>query len=333
MYVLVTGGLGYIGSHTVVELIQNGKKVIILDNLSNSELSNLDNLKKLTDECIIFEKCDIRDETKLHSIFEKFEIDSVIHFAGLKYVEESFIKPIEYIDVNINGTINIIEVCKKFEIKNLVFSSSATVYGKSNPPLKENIDIVKPLNPYGYSKYICEELLRMSHKELTNTVITILRYFNPIGAHKSGLIGEKITEYSSNIMPNILLVADDKKDSLTINGKNYDTKDGTTIRDFIHVMDLANAHAKALNIKIPGLNIFNVGTGSGYTLLELLQTFQDVNEKKLNINFGENREGDIVSSFADSSKIKAELQWNPIYSLEDMCKDSWNYYKSTYRGQ
>ncbi|MEK4816075.1 UDP-glucose 4-epimerase GalE [Macrococcus sp. FSL R5-0951] len=328
MYVLVTGGLGYIGSHTVVELIKEGKKVIILDNLSNSDLSNLENLETLTNESIIFEHCDIRDKRKLQSLFEKYKIESIVHFAGLKYVEESFIKPIEYIDVNINGTINIIEVCKKFKIKNLVFSSSATVYGKSNPPLKENIKIEKPLNPYGYSKYICEELIRMSQRELISTSITILRYFNPIGAHKSGLIGEKITDYSSNIMPNILLVADGKKDFLIINGNNYDTKDGTTIRDFIHVVDLANAHAKALNNNKAGLNIYNVGTGAGYTILELLQTFQDVNNTKLNINFGKNREGDIISSFADSTKIKTELCWNPSYTLADMCKDSWNYYKN-----
>lgn len=327
MSILVTGGAGYIGSHTAVELLDAGENIIILDNFSNSSPEVLDKIKQITKKDFKFYKIDLLDENALDKVFEENNIDEVIHFAGLKAVGESVEKPIEYYNNNITGTLNLLKVMKKYNCKKIVFSSSATVYGNPKTlPIKEDFPL-STTNPYGATKLMIEQILQDVNVADKDFRIAILRYFNPIGAHKSGLIGEVPNGIPNNIMPYIVRVAVGKYNELTVFGKDYDTEDGTGVRDYIHVVDLAKGHLSALK-KIrenSGVQIYNLGTGRGYSVLELVKTFEKVNNVKVNYKIGDRRPGDIASCFADVNKAKKEMNWVATKGLEEMCKDSWNF--------
>jgi len=328
MKVLLTGGTGYIGSHTAVELIENGHEVVIIDNLSNSKKDVIDKIKKITNQEVDFFEGDVRDKSLLNNIFSAHKIDAVIHFAGLKAVGESVEKPVEYYNNNIGSTICLLEAMKEFNCKNLVFSSSATVYGNPDKlPIKEDFPL-STTNPYGTTKLMIEMILQDLYKSDNDWRITLLRYFNPVGAHKSSLIGENPNGIPNNLMPYILKVALKEYDNLTIFGDDYDTKDGTGVRDYIHVTDLACGHVKALGyIKDKkGLEIFNLGTGKGYSVLEMVETFKRVNEIDVPYKIGERREGDIGSCYADPTKAKKLLGFECTKTLEDMCRDAYEYY-------
>lgn len=327
MSILVTGGAGYIGSHTAVELLDAGENIIILDNFSNSSPEVLDKIKQITKKDFKFYKIDLLDENALDKVFEENNIDEVIHFAGLKAVGESVEKPIEYYNNNITGTLNLLKVMKKYNCKKIVFSSSATVYGNPKTlPIKEDFPL-STTNPYGATKLMIEQILQDVNVADKDFRVAILRYFNPIGAHKSGLIGEVPNGIPNNIMPYIVRVAVGKYNELTVFGKDYDTEDGTGVRDYIHVVDLAKGHLSALK-KIrenSGVQIYNLGTGRGYSVLELVKTFEIVNNVKVNYKIGDRRPGDIASCFADVNKAKKEMNWVATKGLEEMCKDSWNF--------
>lgn len=327
MSILVTGGAGYIGSHTAVELLDAGENIIILDNFSNSSPEVLDKIKQITKKDFKFYKIDLLDENALNKVFEENNIDEVIHFAGLKAVGESVEKPIEYYNNNITGTLNLLKVMKKYNCKKIVFSSSATVYGNPKTlPIKEDFPL-STTNPYGATKLMIEQILQDVNVADKDFRVAILRYFNPIGAHKSGLIGEVPNGIPNNIMPYIVRVAVGKYNELTVFGKDYDTEDGTGVRDYIHVVDLAKGHLSALK-KIrenSGVQIYNLGTGRGYSVLELVKTFEKVNNVKVNYKIGDRRPGDIASCFADVNKAKKEMNWVATKGLEEMCKDSWNF--------
>ena len=327
MSILVTGGAGYIGSHTAVELLDAGENIIILDNFSNSSPEVLDKIKQITKKDFKFYKVDLLDENALDKVFEENNIDEVIHFAGLKAVGESVEKPIEYYNNNITGTLNLLKVMKKYNCKKIVFSSSATVYGNPKTlPIKEDFPL-STTNPYGATKLMIEQILQDVNVADKDFRVAILRYFNPIGAHKSGLIGEVPNGIPNNIMPYIVRVAVGKYNELTVFGKDYDTEDGTGVRDYIHVVDLAKGHLSALK-KIrenSGVQIYNLGTGRGYSVLELVKTFEKVNNVKVNYKIGDRRPGDIASCFSDVNKAKKEMNWVATKGLEEMCKDSWNF--------
>lgn len=327
MSILVTGGAGYIGSHTAVELLDAGENIIILDNFSNSSPEVLDKIKQITKKDFKFYKVDLLDENALDKVFEENNIDEVIHFAGLKAVGESVEKPIEYYNNNITGTLNLLKVMKKYNCKKIVFSSSATVYGNPKTlPIKEDFPL-STTNPYGATKLMIEQILQDVNVADKDFRVAILRYFNPIGAHKSGLIGEVPNGIPNNIMPYIVRVAVGKYNELTVFGNDYDTEDGTGVRDYIHVVDLAKGHLSALK-KIrenSGVQIYNLGTGRGYSVLELVKTFEKVNNVKVNYKIGDRRPGDIASCFADVNKAKKEMNWVATKGLEEMCKDSWNF--------
>lgn len=327
MSILVTGGAGYIGSHTAVELLDAGENIIILDNFSNSSPEVLDKIKQITKKDFKFYKIDLLDENALDKVFEENNIDEVIHFAGLKAVGESVEKPIEYYNNNITGTLNLLKVMKKYNCKKIVFSSSATVYGNPKTlPIKEDFPL-STTNPYGATKLMIEQILQDVNVADKDFRVAILRYFNPIGAHKSGLIGEVPNGIPNNIMPYIVRVAVGKYNELTVFGNDYDTEDGTGVRDYIHVVDLAKGHLSALK-KIrenSGVQIYNLGTGRGYSVLELVKTFEKVNNVKVNYKIGDRRPGDIASCFADVNKAKKEMNWVATKGLEEMCKDSWNF--------
>ena len=327
MSILVTGGAGYIGSHTAVELLDTGENIIILDNFSNISSEVFYIIKKIIKKDFIFYKIDLLDENALDKVFEENNIDEVIHFAGLKAVGESVEKPIEYYNNNITGTLNLLKVMKKYNCKKIVFSSSATVYGNPKTlPIKEDFPL-STTNPYGATKLMIEQILQDVNVADKDFRVAILRYFNPIGAHKSGLIGEVPNGIPNNIMPYIVRVAVGKYNELTVFGKDYDTEDGTGVRDYIHVVDLAKGHLSALK-KIrenSGVQIYNLGTGRGYSVLELVKTFEKVNNVKVNYKIGDRRPGDIASCFADVNKAKKEMNWVATKGLEEMCKDSWNF--------
>ena len=327
MSILVTGGAGYIGSHTAVELLDAGENIIILDNFSNSSPEVIDKIKQITKKDFKFYKVDLLDENALDKVFEENNIDEVIHFAGLKAVGESVEKPIEYYNNNITGTLNLLKVMKKYNCKKIVFSSSATVYGNPKTlPIKEDFPL-STTNPYGATKLMIEQILQDVNVADKDFRVAILRYFNPIGAHKSGLIGEVPNGIPNNIMPYIVRVAVGKYNELTVFGNDYDTEDGTGVRDYIHVVDLAKGHLSALK-KIrenSGVQIYNLGTGRGYSVLELVKTFEKVNNVKVNYKIGDRRPGDIASCFADVNKAKKEMNWVATKGLEEMCKDSWNF--------
>lgn len=327
MSILVTGGAGYIGSHTVVELIKLGKEVVIVDNLSNSSILVLDRIEEITGKRPTFYELDVADKAALRSVFEKESIEAAIHFAGYKAVGESVEKPVMYYENNIMSTLSLVEVMAEFGVKKIVFSSSATVYGLNNPsPLVENMP-TSATNPYGYTKVMLEQILRdleVSDKEWS---VALLRYFNPIGAHESGLIGEDPAGIPNNLMPFIAQVAVGKRSELSVFGNDYDTVDGTGVRDYIHVVDLALGHIKALE-KISdttGVYTYNLGSGQGTSVLELVQAFEKVNGVKVPYKIVDRRPGDVATCYANADKALAELNWKTEKTIEDMCRDTWNW--------
>ena len=329
MSILVTGGAGFIGSHTVVELLEKGEKIIIVDNFCNSSPEVLNKIKQITNKDFKFYEVDLLDEENLEKVFKENNIESVIHFAGLKAVGESVAKPIEYYHNNITGTLILLKLMKKYNCKKIVFSSSATVYGNpASLPIKEDFPL-STTNPYGSTKLMIEQILQDVCVADADFSVAILRYFNPIGAHKSGLIGEVPNGIPNNVMPYILKVASGEYEALTVFGNDYNTPDGTGVRDYIHVVDLAKGHLKALD-KIreeKGVKIYNLGTGNGYSVLDLVTNFEKVNGVKVNYKIGARRPGDIASCYADPSKAKEELGWVAERGIEEMCRDAWNFAK------
>ena len=329
MAVLVTGGAGYIGSHTVVELLNKGRKVIIIDDFSNSKESVLDAIKEITKKTFKFYKGNYLDRELLEKIFKENEIDSVINFAGFKAVGESVQKPLEYYHNNVFGAINLLEVMKKYNVKNFIFSSSATVYGDPEKvPLDENCKIGGTTNPYGTSKLFIEQILQDLYKSDNSWNIVILRYFNPVGAHESGLIGEEPQGIPNNLMPYIVRVAAGILKELSIFGNDYNTKDGTGVRDYIHVVDLAKGHLAALDKlekEKQGIFIYNLGTGNGYSVLEMVKAFEKATGKKVAYKIAERRAGDIAECYSNVEKAEKELNWKAEKGIEEMCRDSWKY--------
>jgi UDP-glucose 4-epimerase len=330
MKVLVTGGTGYIGSHTVVELINHKDEVIIIDNLVNSKKEVVDKIEQITGKKVTFYEEDVRNKEALRKIFKKHNIDLVIHFAGLKAVGESVEKPLEYYDNNLGSTITLLEVMKEFDCKKIIFSSSATVYGDPEElPITELCKVGGTTNPYGTTKLFIEQILEDVQKADYSWSVILLRYFNPIGADASGEIGESPNGIPNNLMPYINLVALGKQDHLTVHGNDYPTRDGTGVRDYIHVVDLALGHLKALEKarKECGTYIYNLGTGKGYSVLEMVQAFERVNGIKIKYEIGPRRTGDIAECYADPTKAKEELGWEATRDLDQMCSDGWNFAK------
>ena len=328
MKILVTGGTGYIGSHTCVELLENNYEVIIIDNLSNSKKDTINKIEEITNKKVVFYDGDVQDKELLERLFTENKIDAVIHFAGYKAVGESVRKPLMYYRNNIDSTITLLEVMNKHNVKNIVFSSSATVYGTPKSlPIKEDFEVGHATNPYGETKIIIENILKDLYISDNNWNIAVLRYFNPIGAHKSGLLGEDPNGIPNNLMPYIVKVATRELKELSIFGNDYDTKDGTGVRDYIHVVDLAKGHIKAIEwvLNKNGMDYFNLGTGTGYSVLELVEAFKKYNNIDVPYKIVGRREGDIASCYADASYAKKMLGWSCIYGIEDMVKDSFNF--------
>lgn len=333
--ILVTGGAGYIGSHTCIELLNSAHEVVVLDNLSNSAEESLYRVQELTGKALVFVEGDIRDRHTLDQIFTQHQIDAVIHFAGLKAVGESQHIPLTYFDHNIAGSLSLVKAMERANVFNLVFSSSATVYDEANcSPLNEDMPTGMPSNNYGYTKLIVEQLLQKLSSADTRWSIALLRYFNPVGAHKSGRIGEDPQGIPNNLMPYLTQVAVGRRDKLSIFGQDYDTVDGTGVRDYIHVVDLAVAHLCALNnrLKAKGCRAWNIGTGNGSSVLQVKNTFEQVNGVTIPFEIVPRREGDVATSFADNTRAVAELGWIPQYTLEDMLADSWNWQKQNPKG-
>ncbi len=328
MTILVTGGAGYIGSHTVIELLENNYEVVIVDNLSNASEKVLDRLKKITGKDIPFVKADILDRDALNEVFDNHKIDAVIHFAGLKAVGESVAKPWEYYNNNIAGTLVLLDVMKQHGVKNIIFSSSATVYGDpAFIPITEECPKGTCTNPYGWTKSMLEQVLSDIQKADNSWNVILLRYFNPIGAHKSGLIGENPNGIPNNLMPYVTQVAVGKLKELGVFGDDYDTPDGTGVRDYIHVLDLASGHVAALN-KIKencGLKIYNLGTGNGYSVLDIVKNFEEATGVKIPYSIKPRRPGDIATCYASADLAKKELGWEAKYGIKEMCEDSWRW--------
>ena len=335
MAILVTGGAGYIGSHTVVELLQTGKEVVVVDNLSNSSEKSLERVKEITGKDVKFYKADILDREALEEIFRNENIDSCIHFAGLKAVGESVEKPWEYYNNNITGTLVLLDVMKKHGCKNIIFSSSATIYGDpAFIPITEECPKGICTNPYGWTKSMLEQILTDVQKADKEWNVVILRYFNPIGAHISGRIGENPNGIPNNLMPYITQVAVGRLEKLGIFGNDYDTHDGTGVRDYIHVVDLAKGHVKALAKleKGSGLNIYNLGTGTGYSVLDMVKSFEKANGVPVPYVIKDRRPGDIATCYADAKKAKEELGWEAENGIEEMCRDSWRWQSNNPNG-
>ena len=331
MKILVTGGCGYIGSHTVVELLNNDYEVVIIDDFSNSKPEVLEKIEKITKKKINFYEGDVKNFAILDNIFKEHKIDAVIHFAGFKAVGESVEKPLKYYSNNLISTLNLCEIMTKNNVKNLVFSSSATVYGEPKKlPIKEDFPVISATNPYGETKIMIERVLEDLYKSDNSWNIAILRYFNPIGAHPSGLIGEDPNGIPNNLMPYINKVAIRELKELSVFGNDYDTIDGTGVRDFIHVVDLAIGHIKALEWTSSrnGIDAFNLGTGMGYSVLQLIQTFKKVNHIDIPYKVVDRRAGDIAACYADVTHASEKLNWISKYNIEDMVKDSYNYIKT-----
>ena len=325
MKILVTGGTGYIGSHTCVLLLEHGYEVVIIDNLSNSKVEVVEKIENITGKKVKFYEGDVRDKIVLNKIFTENSIDGVIHFAGLKAVGESVKLPLMYYRNNIDSTLSLCEVMNEYNVKNIIFSSSATVYGiPEELPLKETSKVGGTTNPYGSTKLFIENILKDLYISDDSWNITILRYFNPVGAHESGLLGEDPNGIPNNLMPYIVKVACGELECLSIFGDDYNTHDGTGVRDYIHVVDLAMGHVKSLN-NMKGLNIYNLGTGNGYSVLEMVNTFMEVNQINVNYKIVGRRDGDIDACYADSRKAYEELGWKAELSLEDMVLSSYKY--------
>ena len=335
MKILVTGGAGYIASHTVVELLNAGHDVVVIDNLSNSNALSLSRVTEITGKHVDFYKIDIRDFEAIDSLLDKYYFDCCIHFAGLKAVGESVQKPLEYYDNNVCGTVSLLRALNKHAIKNIIFSSSACVYGDPKIiPITENCSKEKCTNPYGQTKSIIEDIMIDLYKSDSNWNIVLLRYFNPIGAHQSGKIGEDPNGVPNNLMPYITQVAIGKRNELSIFGNDYETHDGTGVRDYIHVTDLASGHVcalKAIENKC-GLEIFNLGTGVGYSVLDVVHAFERANNITIPYVIKSRRPGDIAVCYADVGKAKKVLGWAAQFNLEDMCRDSWNWQKNNPNG-
>ncbi len=335
MAILVTGGAGYIGSHTVVELLNIGKEVVVVDNLSNSSEKSLERVKEITGKNIKFYRADILDRDALEEIFSKEDIESCIHFAGLKAVGESVAKPWEYYNNNITGTLVLLDVMKKHGCKNIIFSSSATVYGDpAFVPITEECPKGVCTNPYGWTKSMLEQILSDIQRADNEWNVVILRYFNPIGAHISGRIGENPNGIPNNLMPYITQVAVGKLEQLGVFGNDYDTHDGTGVRDYIHVVDLAKGHVKALAKleKGSGLNIYNLGTGTGYSVLDMVKSFEEANGVPVPYIIKDRRPGDIATCYADAKKAKDELGWEAENGIVEMCRDAWRWQKANPNG-
>ena len=335
MKILLTGGAGYIGSHTAVELYSAGHEVVIVDSLVNSKEEAVRRTEKITGKNIPFYKADVRDREAMDSIFKAHKIDAVIHFAGLKAVGESCVKPLEYYENNMNATFVLLDVMRNNGCKNIIFSSSATVYG--NPaiiPITEECPKGHCTNPYGQTKSMLEEVLSDVQKADPEWNVVLLRYFNPIGAHKSGLIGENPNGIPNNLMPYITQTAIGLRKELGVFGNDYDTPDGTGVRDYIHVVDLANGHVAALRAieKKCGLAIYNLGTGHGYSVLDVVKAFEKANDLKVPYVIKPRRPGDIATCYCNPAKAKAELGWEAQFGIEDMCRDSWNFQKNNPNG-
>ncbi len=332
--ILVTGGAGYIGSHTSLELLENGDQVIIVDNLCNSSQESIKRVEELTGKAVSFHEVDITDKPTLDRVFEEHNVDAVIHFAGLKAVGESVVIPLSYYQNNLTGTLNLLEVMKAHNVKRLVFSSSATVYGEpASVPITEDFP-TSATNPYGRSKLIIEEILRDLSVSDAEWDIALLRYFNPVGAHKSGRIGEDPNGIPNNLMPYISQVAVGKLEQLAIFGNDYETPDGTGIRDYIHVVDLAQGHLKALKYlaQSPGLLTVNLGTGSGYSVLDLLTAFEKASGRSVAYEIVNRRTGDIAQCYADTHKAAEVLGWKAVRGIDEMCEDAWRWQSQNPQG-
>lgn len=333
--ILICGGAGYIGSHTAVELINNGYEIIIVDDFSNSSSEVINRIEEITKKSIKAYEIDIKNQDKLETVFMENEIDAVIHFAGLKAVGESVKNPVMYYRNNIDTTLAILELMLKYHVNNIIFSSSATVYGSLNPiPYREDMSRGICTNPYGWTKVMMEQILEDTARANPQMSVVILRYFNPIGAHESGMIGEDPLGIPYNLMPYITQTAIGRRDHLTIFGNDYPTIDGTCRRDYIHVVDLAIGHVKAIEyaLKNTGVEIFNLGTGTPYSVLEIIESFERVNNVKIKYEFGDRREGDLPEFFADASKAQNILGWKTTKSLDDMCADVWKWQKQNPNG-
>ena len=327
MVILVTGGAGYIGSHTCVELLEKGEELVVVDNFVNSKPDVIDKIKEITKKDFKFYEVDLLDKPKLEKVFEENDIKEVIHFAGLKAVGESVQKPLLYYHNNITGTVTLLEVMKKYNCKKIVFSSSATVYGlPKTVPITEDFPL-STTNPYGSTKLFIEQILKDCCTADKEFAAILLRYFNPIGAHKSGLIGEDPNGIPNNLMPFIARVADGTYKELKVFGNDYDTPDGTGVRDYIHVVDLSIGHIKAIEKirKMDGVEIYNLGTGNGFSVLQLVHTFEKVNNVKVNYQIVGRRQGDIAVCYANCDKALKELGWKCERNIEDMCRDTWNF--------
>lgn len=326
MNVLVTGGAGYIGSHTCVELLQRDMGVVVVDNLVNSSPKAIERVEQITGKHVDFYVKDVRDRKAMNAIFDKHQIDCVIHFAGLKAVGESVAMPLEYYDNNLFSTVTLCEVMRDHGVKNIVFSSSATVYsGDNEMPLREASRTGMCTNPYGWTKYMSEQILRDTAKSDNDWAIVLLRYFNPIGAHSSGLIGEDPRGIPNNLMPFISQVAIGRREYLNVFGDDYDTPDGTGVRDYIHVVDLARGHVAAINYmqQHKGESVFNLGTGNGYSVLDMVHAFEKVTGKNVPYKIAPRRPGDLATVYASPDKSAELLGWKAEYGLEDMCRDTW----------
>lgn len=323
--VLVTGGLGYIGSHIVVELIKEGRDVIVVDNLSNSRLDVIDRINELSHSEFKFYCVDI-GSSEIEKVFKENKIDSVINLAGLKSIAESINDPLSYYENNICGLINLLKYCDEYNVKKFVFSSSATVYGDNDIPFSESMVTKPTLNPYGETKLMSERILKDLSKSNSEMRVVVLRYFNPVGAHKSGKIGESPNQAPTNLMPKIIQVASSQNGTLSVYGDDYKTIDGTCIRDYVHVLDVASGHSAALKYDKAKYEVFNLGTGVGTSVLELVNQFNEVNGTLVKYEVSERREGDIAECYSSISKAKQLLGWSPIYNTDDMVKDAWNYY-------
>ena len=332
MSILVTGGTGYIGSHTSIKLLEAGEDIVIVDNFSNSKPEMIDKIKEISGKDFKFYKVDLLDRDALEEVFKENEIESVIHFAGLKAVGESVAKPIEYYHNNITGTLILLDLMKKYNCKRIVFSSSATVYGTPKTvPIKEDFPL-STTNPYGSTKLMIEQILRDVYISDNEFSVILLRYFNPIGAHKSGKIGENPNGIPNNLRPYITQVAVGKLECLSVFGNDYDTVDGTGVRDYIHVEDLANGHLKALNKarNMTGVEAYNLGTGKGYSVLQIVEAFEKANGVKVNYKIAPRRPGDIAKCYADPTKAREELGWVAEKEIEEMCEDAWRFTKNNF---
>ena len=329
MSILVTGGAGFIGSHTSVELLNAGREIVIIDNFSNSKPEVLDNIKKITGKDFKFYNINYLDRKELEKVFKENKIEAVLNFAGYKAVGESVKKPLEYYENNISGALVLLETMKKYGVKKFIFSSSATVYGEPERiPITEDCKIGGTTNPYGTTKLFIEQILQDLYKSDNTWNIAILRYFNPVGAHESGLIGEEPQGIPNNLMPYIVRVASGELEQLSVFGNDYDTPDGTGVRDYIHVVDLAKGHLKALEKlekEQQGIYIYNLGTGIGYSVLDMVKAFEEATGKKVNYKIAPRRAGDIAMCYSNPEKAKKELSWEATKTLKDMCQDSWRY--------